>query len=92
MVVVHDWETIELESSSWDTEEVMWGVRRHLTALLCKQSACVRIGARRANSDKVSLNIHQTIAGRRRFYKHVGVEEEENSGMVRMFLFMMCVC
>jgi hypothetical protein len=33
-------------------------------------------------SEKVSLNLHHTIAGRRRFYKHVGVEEINDTGRV----------
>lgn len=37
-------------------------------------------------SDKISLNIHQSIAGRRRFYKEVDVDEIESTGTYKIKL------
>ena len=61
----------------------MWSIRRHAVKSLCNRSLPA---ATRQFSDKVSLNIHHTIAGRRRFYDHVGVEEIANTGTFKVTL------
>jgi hypothetical protein len=57
----------------------MWNFRKHAVSIACNRSFGVRS---KQFSEKVSLNIHHTIAGRRRFYKNVGVDEEEDTGLV----------
>jgi hypothetical protein len=59
----------------------MWSIRKRVVSTMCTRTFGAGV-PRRNFSDKVSLNIHHTIAGRRRFYETVGVEEIGDTGTV----------
>lgn len=70
----------------------MWGVGRSPASQLCRMTSFRQVVVKRSLSEKVSLNLHHTIAGRRRFYKHVGVERVEDTDMVGKSLSSFYCC